>query len=96
MSPDSKIHTVWTEPSTLKLTQDSKETPKRRDPTELPGGSRLGLFWMDCKDRRLCGRPPYDRLLTNPVLRADYRAGNVRIHRGTREQQSNGTGSPPK
>ena len=46
----------------------------QRDQTEqLPGGTKLGIFWMGCKNNRRCGRPPYDRLLTNPVLRADYR-----------------------
>ena len=46
----------------------------RRDSTLLPGGGRLGVFWDNCKHRRTCERPPYDRLLTNPVLRADYRS----------------------
>ena len=49
------------------------QVPVQCDPTELPGGGRLGWFWRDCKILRRCGRPPYDRLLTNPVLRADYR-----------------------
>ena len=44
-----------------------------RDQAELPGGGKLGLFWNNCKHNRMCGRPPYDRLLDNPVLRADYR-----------------------
>ena len=39
----------------------------------LGGGPKVGTFWMDCKNRRKCGRPPYDRLLAHPVLRADYR-----------------------
>ena len=50
-----------------------EQAPKARDPTELPGGGRLGNFWHRCKARRLCGRVPYDQLLTIPVLRADYR-----------------------
>ena len=61
------------------------KAPKCSDTTELPGGGKLGIFWKECKSRRRCGRPPYDRLLTNPALRADYR-----IHcPGTREQQVN-------
>ena len=40
----------------------------------LPGGGpKVGTFWMHCKGGRRCRRPPYDRLLANPVLRADYR-----------------------
>ena len=39
---------------------------------DLEGGSRLGNFWDHCKSERRCSKPPYDRLLTNPVLRADY------------------------
>ena len=50
-----------------------KEAPKARDITELPRGGKLGMFWRDCKCERRCGRPPYDRLLAHPVLRADYR-----------------------
>ena len=26
-----------------------KDAPAVRDPTELPGGGRLGRFWRDCK-----------------------------------------------
>ncbi len=49
-----------------------KHPPSARDSTILDGGTRLGLFWMACKGARRCGRAPYDRLLTNPVLRTDY------------------------
>ena len=47
--------------------------PKRRDPTILDGGVRLGSFWDACKSKKRFARPPFDRLLTIPVLRADYR-----------------------
>ena len=46
--------------------------PKYNDTTELPGGGKLGFFWKKCKRQRRCGRPPHDRLLICPVLRADY------------------------
>ena len=50
------------------------QPPKRRDETPLwGGGPRDGIFWRDCKRRRRCVRPPYDRLLDNPELRVDYR-----------------------
>ena len=49
-----------------------KGIPKAKDVTKLPGGSKLGRFWDNCKSERKCRRPPYDRLLVNPVLRADY------------------------
>ena len=45
--------------------------PKSRDPTMLEGGTKLGIFWSQCKYKKKCRSPPYDRLLTNPVLRAD-------------------------
>ena len=47
--------------------------PKMREQARLPGGGpKIGGFWACCKIERRCGRPPYDRLLTHPVLRADY------------------------
>ena len=51
--------------------------PKHRNTTKLPDGTELGRFWSDCKVKRRCGRPPYDRLLVNPVLRADYRSNTA-------------------
>ena len=54
---------------------------KREDATALPGGGRLGVFWRSCKNERRCGRPPYDRLLDNPVLKTDYRSGTGRHER---------------
>ena len=53
--------------------QGRKKIPKQRDTTELPGRGSLGTFWMHCKRGRRCGRAPYDKLLANPVFRADYR-----------------------
>ena len=55
-----------------------KHAPRARDPTQLPGGGGVGWFWKDCKGLRRCNKSPYDRLLTNPVLRADYRATTTR------------------
>ena len=46
-----------------------KDTKQERVPS---GGPRVGMFWAHCKSRRKCGRSPYDRLLTSPVLRTDY------------------------
>ena len=55
------------------------EPPKRTDTTRLPGGGPvIGTFWADCRGKRRCGRPPYDRLLANTVLRGDYR-----VHRSS-------------
>ena len=49
------------------------EPPKDAEQARLPGGGpKVGKFWTNCKTRKKCGRSPYDRLLTNPVLRADY------------------------
>ena len=87
MSPEANVQAVWAQPPPLKLMEGREKAPKARDATELPGGGKLGWFWQDCKSRNRCGRPPYVRLLTSPVLRADYH--NV-IHRsGTRQQNPN-------
>ena len=48
------------------------EVPVARNRVELPGGVAIGNFWRYCKRLKRCGRPPYDRLLNNPVLRTDY------------------------
>ena len=61
------------------------KAPTSRDPTPLPGGGKLGQFWDNCKRLMRCGRSPYDRLLSNSVLRADYRCHGI----GTRRQQAN-------
>ena len=52
--------------------RDRAHPPRNRDTTILEGGAKLGWFWSDCKRDKRCTRPPYDELLTNPVLRADY------------------------
>ena len=61
-----------TQPSALRWMERREEAPRYEDPTELPGGSKLGRFWTNCKSLRWCGRPPYNRLLANLFLKADY------------------------
>ena len=53
---------------------DRTQPPKYKCQTILEGGARLGMFWSDCKNRKGCKlmRYPYNQLLTNPVLKADY------------------------
>ena len=53
--------------------------------SELPGLGevKVGRFWINCKFNRMCTRPPYNQLLINPVLKADYRTH----HGGMRKQQ---------
>ena len=53
--------------------ESREKAPNRADPTDLPGGGKLGCFWSECKCRKRCENFPYERLLTNSVLRADYR-----------------------
>ena len=75
MHPNAKVQAVRTQPSALKLMEGRERAPKWGDTTvttELPDGCKLESFWKECKSRRKCERPPYDRLLINPVLRADY------------------------
>ena len=60
-------------PSALEWMQGKDRAPRQSDPTVLSGGSKLGIFWKDCKNTRRCGRPPYDRLLSNPVLDIAFR-----------------------
>ena len=65
--------------------RDKVSVPKHNDPTELPGGGKLGRFWTHCKSLRRCRQSPYDQLLDNSLLKADYRG----ITNGTRERRSN-------
>ena len=51
---------------------DQTAPPKQGDQTVLEGGAMVGRFWTECKRDKRCTRPPYDELLTNPVLKADY------------------------
>ena len=71
----------------LRWMRDRSHPPKSksRDQTILDGGSKLGIFWSNCKSRKRCSQSPYDRLLSNPVLRADYRC----LTSATREQSQN-------
>ena len=77
----TKVQAARSQPPALKLMEGRERAPKFRDTTELPDGSKLEKFWSNCKCARRCGRPPYDRLLTNPVLRDDYRT-----HRAAQQQ----------
>ena len=60
--------------SVLNLIDGRNEVPTAADRTKLPGGGKLGAFWMQCKNKRRCDKSAYARLLTNPVLKADYHA----------------------
>lgn len=71
--PKIKVQAVRIQPPDLELMKGRNSAPMHRDPAKLPGGGKLGKFWHNCKSRGRCVRPPYDRLLSNPVLRADYR-----------------------
>ena len=59
--------------SALEFMLRKEQPPMQRDARKLPGGGTLGRFWNHCKIDRKWERPPYDRLLINPVLRDDYR-----------------------
>ena len=75
ISSETKVQAVRTTVrSALKWMEGREKAPTARDITKLPGGGKLGLFWHSCKTKRKCNRPPFDRLLMNPVLRADCRA----------------------
>ena len=58
----------------LRWVEDQTRPPKLNNQTMLEGGARLGKFWANCKSEKRCAKPPYDRLLANPVLKTDYRA----------------------
>ena len=72
--------------------------PKKRDTAELSSGAQVGSFWMHCKAMaiRRCGTPPYDRLLANAVLRADYRITAQRHERVTTEPRRKAVSSKIK
>ena len=57
----------------LRWMGDRTHPPRFMEQTILDGGARLGMFWSGCKTKKRCTAPPYNRLLTNSVLRADYR-----------------------
>ena len=68
-----------------------EEPPRHRVNARLSdGGPAIGWFWGTCKGDRRCGRPPYDRLLAHPVLRADYRGR----HSGTNDTPHGNAGPP--
>ena len=84
-SPDDRtkknVDHLCAELPALMLMRDRTHPPRYSDTTVLEGGARIGRFWNKCKRDKRCTRPPYDELLTNRVLRADYRCS----FRGTRE-----------
>ena len=61
------------EPPALRLMKDQTHPPAGRDSTILEGGATLGPFWDSCKRRKRCANSPCNRLLADPVLKADYR-----------------------
>ena len=78
---EKNVRHLRAELPTLRWMGDRAHAPKSNDQTMLEDGARLGCFWSRCKYRKKCMKPPYDRLLTNPVLRADYRC-SVSVTRG--------------
>ena len=66
--------------SALQLMFRGERPPTFWDARRLPGGGKVGRFWHSSKSERRCERPPYDRLLNNPVLRDDYH-----LHKATQE-----------
>ena len=75
VSPEVKVQAVRTQLSALELMKGRATVPKHIDPTVLPGGGKLGRFWTNCKIRKACENVPCDRLLSNPLLKIDYRTG---------------------
>ena len=59
--------------SALRLMRGQTHPPRYSDATILESGAKLGIFWSNCKWKRKCSEDPHNRLLTNPVLKADYR-----------------------
>ena len=69
----ANVNHLRAEPPALRLTRYQACPPKTNDQTRLDGGAMLGGFWRDCKSRKKCKNHPYTRLLTSPILKADYR-----------------------
>ena len=88
-SPEVKVEAVRNKLTVLRMMEGREEAPKRRDTTELPGWGTLGNFWKKCKGERKCGRPPYDRLLGNSVLRTDYRTTKDRYEKAIAKSKMN-------
>ena len=72
---------LWAESPALRWMGDRTHPPRFDNQTMLGGGAKLGMLWAHCKCERRCERHPYDRLLSKPVLKTDYRSLSV-----TREQ----------
>ena len=74
----AKIAKKWRSIKGMLWMKGKTEPPRQRDRLKLPNdGPMVGMFWH----RRRCERPPYDKLLSNSVLRADYHTQ----YRGTRD-----------
>jgi hypothetical protein len=67
-----RVDALRTEWVSLAWMESSEHPPKQQNSDLLPGGGKLGTYWKNCKNNRRCGRAPHNRLLVNPILRADY------------------------
>ena len=85
-----KVQALRADWSALAWMAYHQKPPKFKEKAELPGLGEVnvGMFWDDCKCKRRCGRKPYNRLLVNPVLRADYRSHAQRHKRAMVKQQN--------
>ena len=66
------MRTTYGASPALRWMENETQPPRGRDQTALDGGAKLGRFWDNCKSQKRCVKSPYDRLLANPVLKADY------------------------
>ena len=67
----NKLRTIR---SVLEWMRARSKSPKYREEARLgEEGSKVGIFWVNCKIGRKCMKSPYERLLSNPVLAEDYR-----------------------
>ena len=54
VSPEANVQAVRTQITALVWMKGRNKSPVQRDPTELPGGAKLGNFWYDCKRASKC------------------------------------------
>ena len=48
------------------------KVPPRNKTVLFKDGSCMGNFWMHCKKEKKLSKKPYDKLLTNPILKKNY------------------------
>ena len=66
LSPEQKVQEF------LKMEKYKEKCPSSRCKDTFSDGTKVGLFWHNCKNNRKCDNEPYKLILTNPVYKEEY------------------------